>query len=241
MKEFVNKDISYRDKLHKLFLSIAFVALGFLVGLILIRLSVLILRPFYPSLFQTSTTLFILGSILLQGVGFGGVSIIYQYLSSFKIIKIGKPVIKDLLWIILGIFSLFTLNILVSFIFSQAGVESATNIVQQQGNRQVFLIMIPISFLLIGPGEELLFRGVVQGVLKKSFNSIYAVLIASIIFSVAHFTAIAGGSRIAYIFIVFTLALILGVSYEKTDNILVPSLIHGSYNAVLFFSLYLTT
>ncbi len=50
--------------------------------------------------------------------------------------------------------------------------------------------MIPISFLLIGPGEELLFRGVVQGVLKRSFNSIYSILIASIIFSVAHYTPI---------------------------------------------------
>jgi membrane protease YdiL (CAAX protease family) len=32
--------------------------------------------------------------------------------------------------------------------------------------------------------------------------------------------------------------MILGAIYEKTENIVVPSLVHGVYNAILFTSLY---
>ncbi|MFC6976274.1 hypothetical protein ACFQL1_18855 [Halomicroarcula sp. GCM10025709] len=35
-------------------------------------------------------------------------------------------------------------------------------------------------------------------------------------------------------------ALVFGVSYEYTDNIVVPSLIHGFYNATLFTGLYVS-
>ncbi len=37
-------------------------------------------------------------------------------------------------------------------------------------NPDVLLLLIPASFLLIGPGEELLFRGVVQGRLRDYFG-----------------------------------------------------------------------
>jgi len=34
-------------------------------------------------------------------------------------------------------------------------------------------------------------------------------------------------------------ALVFGISYEYTNNIVVPALIHGLYNATLFTGLYL--
>jgi len=38
---------------------------------------------------------------------------------------------------------------------------------------------------------------------------------------------------------VFVLALVLGRTYESTDDLAVPSLIHGVYNAVRFGGAYL--
>jgi len=38
--------------------------------------------------------------------------------------------------------------------------------------------------------------------------------------------------------LLFFPALVFGISYEYTDNIVVPSLIHGLYNATLFTGLY---
>jgi len=35
------------------------------------------------------------------------------------------------------------------------------------------------------------------------------------------------------------LGILLGYLYVKTDNIVVPAVIHGSYNATLFAGLYL--
>jgi membrane protease YdiL (CAAX protease family) len=34
------------------------------------------------------------------------------------------------------------------------------------------------------------------------------------------------------------LSLILGATYEDTDNLVVPSVIHGGYNALIFGSMY---
>jgi membrane protease YdiL (CAAX protease family) len=38
----------------------------------------------------------------------------------------------------------------------------------------------------------------------------------------------------------FVPGLVLGVTYEATDNLVVPSLIHGAYNATLFTLAYLS-
>ena len=45
--------------------------------------------------------------------------------------------------------------------------------------------------------------------------------------------------KFAYLGVVFALALVLGATYELTDNLVVPALIHGAYNAVQFGIQYL--
>jgi len=105
----------------------------------------------------------------------------------------------------------------------------------------ILLALIPISILIIGPCEELIFRGLVQGSLYQSFDRQYAVLVTSVIFAVIHFpaylTATVAGA-ISTLLIVLFLSLILGWLYETTDNLILPSLAHGIYNAVLFLFLY---
>jgi hypothetical protein len=38
--------------------------------------------------------------------------------------------------------------------------------------------------------------------------------------------------------IIFGVAVVLGALYEYTDNVVVPALAHGAYNAVLFVTSY---
>ena len=105
----------------------------------------------------------------------------------------------------------------------------------------ILLALIPISILIIGPGEEIIFRGLVQGSLYESFSRRNSILITSVIFAVIHFPAYltaTAAEATSTLFVVLFLSLILGWVYEYTDNLVIPSLAHGLYNAVLFAFLY---
>jgi len=110
------------------------------------------------------------------------------------------------------------------------------------GDPTYFLVMIPVSLLVVGPAEEILFRGAVQGRLRQSWGVWPAIIVATVLFGLIHIPAITGGfgAQLSYALLVGVLGLLLGYLYEYTQNILVPSLIHGAYNATLFGLLYLT-
>lgn len=99
-----------------------------------------------------------------------------------------------------------------------------------------YLAMIAVSILIVGPVEELLFRGVVQGGLRNAFDATPAVLLASALFALVHLPAIEGTTteQFAYVGIVFALGCLLGYLYERTGNVLVPGLAHGAYNAAIY-------
>ena len=122
-------------------------------------------------------------------------------------------------------------------------VDTGTNQAAQMGmeNPEVLLLLVPASVLVIGPGEELLFRGVVQGRLREVFGPIVGVLLPSAVFAGLHWFALTGGSatgNLVALGILIGPAVVFGAAYELTDNIVVPSLIHGIYNATLFSLLY---
>ncbi|QIO22673.1 CPBP family intramembrane glutamic endopeptidase [Haloarcula sp. JP-L23] len=122
-------------------------------------------------------------------------------------------------------------------------LETGTNQAAQIGmeNPEVLLLLIPASILVIGPGEEMLFRGVVQGRIREVFSPVPGVLIPSVIFAGLHWFALSGGSpqgNLVALGVLVVPALVFGVAYEYTDNIVVPALIHGLYNATLFTMLF---
>jgi hypothetical protein len=123
-------------------------------------------------------------------------------------------------------------------LFQALGISFGENQVITQGreNPVYFLYMIPVSLLLVGPIEELLFRGVVQGVLRRSFGVRAGIVIASGLFGLVHWVALSGGptEKLAYVTIAGALGIVLGVLYERTETIVAPALAHGVYNSVLF-------
>ena len=98
--------------------------------------------------------------------------------------------------------------------------------------------MIVVSILLVGPAEELLLRGVVQGGLRRSFDAAPAILIAAVMFGALH-GSVEGTvpEQVAYMGVTIVLGAVLGVLYERTENVLVPGLAHGLYNAIIFAGL----
>ncbi len=81
-----------------------------------------------------------------------------------------------------------------------------------------------IIAVLAGVCEELLFRGVIQAGLVGLVGPAGAVVLASLLFGLAHAVSK------AYFWITFAMGLYLGLIYQYTGNLLVPMLIHFLYD-----------
>lgn len=105
-----------------------------------------------------------------------------------------------------------------------------------------FLLYIPISILIIGPAEEFAYRNIIQKRLYDAFTKPQAILVTSLVFASIHLpaylTSTLGAAAIT-LTTVLALSLVLGYIYAKTENLVVPAIAHGVYNAILFASLYI--
>lgn len=177
----------------------------------------------------------------LQFVGFIVAVLAYvKWYSDRSLIGLRLPSLRDIGLVVGGFLALIGLSAVLSVVISLLGVEVAQNAAVGQGqeNPEYFLYLIPISLLLVGPGEELVFRGVVQGVFKRAYGVVPGILIASLFFGVSHVIALLGqglGGIVTYLAIAGILGIVLGTVYELTDNIVVPAVIHGAWNAIQFF------
>ena len=166
-----------------------------------------------------------------------------QFLDTDSLLPIRLPSGRVAGLIVGGTVLLLGCQYVINQLLQLAGFAPGANqaVLAGAGDPTYFLVMIPVSLLFVGPAEELLFRGAVQGRLRQSWGVWPAIVAATVLFGIVHIPAITGGfgAQLSYALLVGVLGLLLGYLYEYTQNILVPSLIHGAYNATLFGLLYL--
>jgi membrane protease YdiL (CAAX protease family) len=190
-----------------------------------------------------------LSLIAIQGLGFPLVAALYfryrgESLRSF--IPISVPSLREL-GIAIGawIAAIVAVPVVASIIISIANEQPASNAAGEtaQQNPEIIPLLIPLVFLLNAPGEELLFRGVIQGLLAERFSGWAAIALATAAFAPLHIIALVGGSTAALLTIVIISvpSLIFGVVYELTDNLIVPSLVHALFNSTLFLGIYVSS
>lgn len=102
-----------------------------------------------------------------------------------------------------------------------------------------FLTMVVVSMLVVGPAEELLVRGGIQGFLKRAWGPWPGIIGASALFGSLHYIG-SGSGALAYVAFSFLLGCLLGYLYERTGNLVVPMVAHGGYNAAIYAIQYLT-
>lgn len=85
--------------------------------------------------------------------------------------------------------------------------------------------------ILAGFGEELLFRGVVQGWLTERFGAVIALATAATLFGLVHFLSF------AYFVIATFLGVVLGLAYFWSESLLLTMVWHGVYDLVALYCL----
>ncbi|MHB9287274.1 lysostaphin resistance A-like protein [Halobacteriales archaeon Cl-PHB] len=186
--------------------------------------------------------------ILAQYVAFGGVALGYLYRRTpdwgwiRSYLGVRFPSLKEIGVVLGGYVLLFGILIAVSLVVQAIGAEAAPNQTAEAASEtpQIVPPLIVAMFLVVGPSEELLYRGAVQGRLREAFSAAPAILITSALFAAVHVTALSGGlsARVTTIAILFFPSLVFGAVYEYTENLVVPALLHGLHNSVLMALIY---
>jgi len=189
-----------------------------------------------------------LSLLLGQYVAFGGLALGYLLYRGFdrsgivSYLGVRWPSLKEIGLVVGGWALILVMVMVISIVLQLLGPEPAANqsaeIAMQ--NPAIIPLLVAASFLVIGPAEEVLYRGIVQSRLRESFSAAPAIAIASAIFAAVHVIALTGGieGRLTTIAVLFFPSLVFGAVYEYTENIVVPALLHGLHNAVIFTMLY---
>ncbi|WP_339104683.1 type II CAAX endopeptidase family protein [Haloterrigena salinisoli] len=154
-------------------------------------------------------------------------------------VDLERPTLRTVGWIVLGLVLIFAANIAISQLMTALGIDPSDHSTTQRlaENPELAMVAVPSMLLFVGPFEELFYRNVIQKSLYERFSRAGAVLVGSLVFMLVHVTAYATagpGAMLASLSLVFALGLVLGAIYERTDNLLVPALVHGCYNALIF-------
>ncbi|KMT45856.1 abortive phage infection protein [Halostagnicola sp. A56] len=103
----------------------------------------------------------------------------------------------------------------------------------------VLVLGAVLSLLVVGPVEEFLFRGVIQGRLRAAFGPVAAIGLAGFVFSFFHVYPIfllgPSAAGIVHMIAYYTvMGAIFGETYERTNTLVVPVVVHGAFNTILF-------
>lgn len=110
-------------------------------------------------------------------------------------------------------------------------------------NPTFLLGLAVLSVVIVAPVEEFLFRGVIQGRLRGRFGPFAAILGSSLLFGSMHLANYTGRLLpiVAGALMIAVVGAIFGALYEWTDNLVVPTIVHASYNVILLLVSYAMT
>jgi membrane protease YdiL (CAAX protease family) len=233
-----------RRRLRAVGVAVLVAVLGFVLGFA--ALVVLGNLVFAAGVELSGPVQLVLSLVALQGVGFPLAAVAYLRYRGLGLsyVRASWPSARDLGIAVLGWVVILVLITVVGVVLASTGTEPAQNQAgQTAGENPAFIpYLIPLVFLLNAPGEELLFRGVIQTSLREEFGPVASIVLAASMFAPAHVIALLGSPRavLVSVAILFVPALVFGAVYEYTENLVVPSLTHALNNSFLFLLLYLS-
>lgn len=184
----------------------------------------------------------------LNFVGMAVIGALYLALTDrgWSYVDLRLPTKRDWLYVLGGIVASVLLYLGSIVVITLLDLPAADNqIVAYVDTPTMVLIMIGIVFLFNAPAEEFLFRNVVQKRLTEAFTDASAILIASLVFAGIHLPVYMAFAEtflaaLVPVVIVFVASLIFGTIYATTANLVVPTIAHAVYNAMIFGLLYVS-
>jgi len=220
------------------------VALGLLAVAGIASLSIpLGFSALYGALGLEETTLLTATAGIVATLSLGLLAVVYLRIRHVEI-PIRRPSLRGWGWIVGGT----VLSLVAAIAFAILEGIFAIEMAPSSGSTlaagaSVFTVALAAVYfvLVIGPIEEFLFRGVVQGRLRQSFGSVAAIGVTSIGFALTHAPNFwLAGAEILSMGVLVALAsiavasVIMGIIYERTANLTIVAVTHGLTNAVLF-------
>ena len=215
------------------------VALGLVLGALLVStlVGVAVALPLILAGFEPTSGTVLVASLFATQVSFVVVALLYLRRREWDV-SLSVPTTRELKWVgggvvvtVVAAFGLLALS-------NALGVEPVESVIEAPilANPTLLLVLAGLSIVVVAPAEELLFRGVVQGRLRRTFGAPVAIGVASLLFASVHLLNLVtvGSGAVVMVGVIFVVALVLGVAYERTGNLAVPILVHGAYNTTLF-------
>jgi uncharacterized protein len=179
--------------------------------------------------------------------------IIYCFIINFsstkEVINLKKSTIKfDILigivsWIVVYpivtfISNLLDLATLILFKTKTLPDQSAIYFVKSTLHHPMYFTISIIMVVILAPiVEEFIFRGVLQTYLKRFFHRTVAIVIASFIFSIFHFSLFQKLANISILGSIFILGCLLGFLYERQKTLISPIFLHFTVNTITLLSI----
>lgn len=176
--------------------------------------------------------------------GFFALAVAYVFYrgSVDRFVRIKRPGSEGLVWIVVAPVALLGISLVFNPILGALGI--GTNMPELAADPTdtflQFAVFFVVAWLVAAPAEELLFRGVIQGRLRETMGPVGAVTIAAIIFALMHvlFGVIEGqpiGAIVGWGIETLVSGLVFGAAYERTKNLVVPSMIHATMWTLPYF------
>lgn len=158
-------------------------------------------------------------------------------------VPLSRPSGRELLVAVVGTIALVAGGQGLLRLVHGAGIDDVSTTLGRAGlDPVVFLVLAVVSVVLVGPAEELLFRGAVQGTLRRAFGPWAAIGGASVLFTAVHITVLGANSPaagLANLGVVFLVSLVFGYAFEYTGSLAVPIVMHSLYDGLLLVAGFL--
>ena len=160
-------------------------------------------------------------------------------------VDVSAPDQYDAVVAAVGVAAIFALHLLLVGVVEVFSLPQTTHglVETARANPGILPPLVVLSFVAIAPAEELLARNGVQKYLYGAYSRRGAIVVGCLVFTGVHLLAYAGGGATPGAVLVtlarlFVVSLVLGVAYERTDDLFAPVVVHGAYDAVQFALAY---
>ena len=133
----------------------------------------------------------------------------------------------------LGVAALLGSTLLVTLLVTLSGSEAAPEqvLTEQLLGGPVELVLAVLAAVVMAPvAEELLFRGLLHRALRRRSPAVAATLLSSVLFAVVHLD-VAVSQPLGLVGLTLV-GVVLAIAYERTGSLVVPVVIHATYNGL---------